>query len=76
MIAAPQRYQDGDFDLDLLCDDGKKPSRSKEKAFRHFVENRDMICNWVVDAIFDYYRANWAAWRGSAEPGEESAYAD
>jgi hypothetical protein len=70
------RHQSGDFELRLISDDGSQPSLAQERAFGHFLDNREMICNLVVDAIFDLYRGNWGSWRGTAEPGKEQEYAD
>lgn len=70
------RYQQGNFELRLTSRDGSEPSLWQERAFRHFLHNRNMICNLVVDAIFDHYQGNWGHWRGTAEPGKEEEYAD
>jgi len=74
--APDNRYQLGEFELRLICRDGSEPSLGQENAFLHFLENRNAICNLVVQAIFDHYQGNWGHWRGTAEPGKEEEYAD
>jgi internalin A len=74
--APDHRYQHGDFELRLMSRDGREPSVWQQRALLHFLDNRDMICNVVVQAIFDHYQGNWGRWRGIAEPGIEERYAD
>jgi internalin A len=66
----------GDFELDIISPDGSAPSRWQERAFLHFLDNKDATCNVVVQGIFDYYQGNWGFWRGKAQPGKEAEYAD
>ncbi len=74
--APDNRYQQGDFELWVISPDGSKPSVWQERAFRHFLENQDTICNRVVDAVFDLYQGTWAFWRETAEPGKQHEYTD
>jgi Leucine-rich repeat (LRR) protein len=70
------RYQQGDFELRLISRDGREPSLWQERAFLHLLDNRDVICNLVVNVIFHLYQGNWGHWRATAEPGKEEKYAD
>jgi hypothetical protein len=71
-----KRYQNGEFELHLIGPGRGKPSASQERAFLDFLKQRDMVCNRVVDAIFDHYRCHWGDWRASVEPGREEFYTD
>jgi Leucine-rich repeat (LRR) protein len=71
-----QDDQNGQFELELIGPGRTKPSMRQERAFLDFLKNRDLVCNRVVDAIFDYYRCKWGYWRAIAEPGREEFYAD
>jgi hypothetical protein len=67
--APNDRHRHGDFDLNLVCADGGNPTAAQERAFRHFRDNEDLICNRVLDAIFALYQGTWASYRGTADPG-------
>jgi formylglycine-generating enzyme required for sulfatase activity len=65
----------GEFELRLIGPArGAEPSRRQEKAFLHFLDHRDEVCNQVVDAIYDHYRCHWGDWREPADPGAEGPY--
>jgi hypothetical protein len=74
--AADHRHQQGDFALWLIGPDDGMPSRRQERAFRQFLDDRDVICNRVADAIFDLYQGNWGSWRGTAEPDKAEEHMD
>jgi hypothetical protein len=64
-------YKQGRFELIVACPEGGQPSSAQERAFLQFLENRELICARVVQAIFDRYRREREMWFTGHEPSDE-----
>jgi hypothetical protein len=60
------------FELRVIREDGTEPSLWQEQAYLQLLDDRDAICNAVVDAIFDHYQSNWGHWRATAPLRKEA----
>jgi hypothetical protein len=48
-------YKQGDFDLLLITSKNSTPTSSQERAFRDFLDNREIVSNAVLEAIWNYF---------------------
>jgi hypothetical protein len=48
-------YKQGDFDLLLVTAKSSTPTSSQERAFRDFLDHRELVANAVLDAIWNYF---------------------
>jgi hypothetical protein len=71
--------EDNEVELNLIMPSRGEPTARQESAYRDFLEDRDRVCDRVVDAVFNLYRGHWGQWRQwgvPAEPRREEFYAD
>jgi Leucine-rich repeat (LRR) protein len=57
----------GEVGLCLVSDAGHVPTARQEAAYAQFLQHRDVICQGVLRAVFEYYQAHWGSWR-SGDP--------
>ncbi len=62
MIVVPPGGRKGGSERLPSSPEGDQPSSSQEQAFVQFLENQELICTTVVNAIFDNYRRQREMW--------------